>query len=178
MIDPNKEANLRPLSPGCTPNPSMDHPIMHRGWNIYKWTGWKGNTSIFEDADHVTNRFPVKCSECGKPFQAGDRFIETQATDNIFHFECSNSQIKGQMIGQWVAFKLGANKDHSDDQFAYAGVPGNQGPFNRGDAFLVIPQGLQEALYPDTPQEKLEQAREEGLVRLKAVIDEIENAAN
>lgn len=173
MIDPNDIPNMRPLSPKCTPHPLTGKPIRHNGWDIYKWTGWKGNTSIFEQKDYQIKKNKVKCTACGKLFQAGDRYIESQGTDDIFHFDCSDSPIKGQMIGQWLAVKNGVKEDRSDYKFAYASVPGSKGAYARGQSFDVIPIEAQSPLTPETPMETLEAAREDGLVRLKKYLDDV-----
>ena len=175
MIDPTREVNMSQLNFGCTPHPSMDNPIIHNGWEIYKWTGWKGNTAIFEAGDHLIEKVQAKCTSCGKLFQPGDRYIESQGIDDLFHFECSDSPTKGQIIGQWLAVKKGILEDRSDYKFAYASVPGSDGAYKKFQSFDVTPTGIQGPLTPETPIEILEAAREDGLVRLKKYLDDVES---
>jgi hypothetical protein len=164
--------NTRSLSPGCTPNPSQENPIRYKGWDIYKWTGWKGNTDIAGSGS-----WPVKsrklCAKCLQVIKAGDAFVFSQQVDDIFHFACSDNTIKGQIFGQWLAFKK-VTDDHNNWGFAYGSAPGFQGGYRPGDAFELKMLPGQVHLMVDSPQEAFEAAREEALRRLKEYIDSVE----
>lgn len=190
MINPTDNINTRPLGPGCTPNPTITDPIAyHYGWLIHRWTGWKAGYEIVEFSDI---RFLEKpCAKCGKHFNVGDRFVESQGTDLVFHFECSDYPLKDKILGQWVAVKKGDKEGElvteqigpfearirrvgCNDRFAYASVTGSQGKHEPFASFCVEPQEGQEWLTPETQQEILEAAREDGLRRLKQYIDDVE----
>lgn len=175
MGDMTNELNSRPLSPGCTPNPSMESPIMHHEWEIYRWTGWKGGAYILDRENFGNGENGIKCPACGIAFNPGDKVNMTQSNHNFFHFECSDDPFKERLIGQWLAVKRG--REIVDNKFAYASVPGGNSAYERGAYFDVdVAQG-QELLTPGTAQEILEAAREEGLIRLKKYIDDVESGA-
>jgi hypothetical protein len=166
--------NLRPLSKGCTPNGNKDgSPLeIYRGWVIRNWTGWKGNTCIIEDGDVLG---PVGCAICGKGFMPGDIVVSYSGSDDRDHINCSTNKLKGRIIGQWLAHKGTYGDQYA--RYAYASVPGGEGEYKRGANFIIEVQPGQIAYTPETAQEVLELAREDGLKRLKAAIDAIENAA-
>jgi hypothetical protein len=173
-----EDVNIRALSPGCTPHPSMDHPIRHNGWEIYKWTGWKGVTWVVPANSYILKK-PILCATCGLPFKAGEEVIETQGTDDIWHFACSDNPLKGKIVGQWLAVKKVTGPEGPNDaskyRFAYASTPGTHHAYERGDCFDVMPSEVQQLLSPEMPQEILEKAREDALLRLKKYIDDVES---
>ena len=163
--------NQRPLSNGRTPNGGYEGPPLeiYRGWSIDKWTGWKGNTAIIEITD---DRGPVGCAVCGKGFRPGDIVVTYSGTDDLEHINCSENELKGRIVGQWLAHK----GDPPNTRFAYASVPGTEGEYERGAWFDIKVKDGQLAYTPDTAQEILELAREDGYKRLKVAIDAIENS--
>jgi hypothetical protein len=182
MIEIVSEVNGRLLSPGCTPshgefiNPPGKYESVgdYRGWAIRGWTGWKGNTAIIEPSD--IKRLP-NCEVCGKHYSAGDKVVWYAQSDRVEHCNCSEHPIKGQIVGQWLAFKPGLSGSYEDAKYAVACVPGTAGAYKRGAEFDISVQPGQSPCTPDTPQDVLEAAREDGFVRLKKAIDAIEDAA-
>lgn len=172
------EIDARPLSPGCTPNPTSENPIFYKGWRIRQWTGWKGNRGLLT----YPNKKRLTCQVCNKQVRKNQFVYLAQNTDATKHFKCSGN--KGNVVGQWLAC-LGEwpNPEDSNEVraekvsklvFAYSSVPGVHGLYQRGGCFSIEPIRDQTHLFYDTPQEKLEAAREDGLKRLKSFIDEYE----
>jgi hypothetical protein len=169
MRDIAKGANERPLSSRCTPSHRDGQPVeIYRGWSIDKWTGWKGNTAAVVAGDEFR---AGGCTVCGRGFASGDLVVINAKTDEIDHLNCSDSLFKGKMVGQWLAHK----GEHPDSRMLYASVPGAEGEYIRGGTFDIGVQEGQIECTPETDPGVLECVREEGLQRLKALIDSIEN---
>lgn len=167
MINPNDYK----MSPLCTPNPKREDPIMHNGWEIFRWTGWKGRVDECDESQ--PSSIPISCSVCGKEIAVGDKYIVSQGSDNVDHYDCSTMENKDQIAGQWIATKV----IEGEYRFAYSSVTGGPGAYRPGKSFSVIPTDEQVMLTYDTPQGVLEAAREDGLVRLKRYIDDVESGA-
>lgn len=170
MKNITQAVNERPLSSWCTPNHEDGRLTdIYRGWAIRKWTGWKSNVGIVEPDD----QFPARgCSVCGKGFVPGDMVVLHLESDAIDHINCSNDENKGKMFGQWLAYK----GDYPYARMVYASVPGAEAEYSRGALFDLGLKPGQVDLTPETDPGVLEQAREDGLKRLKEVIDRIEDA--
>ncbi len=168
MRNIHDDINSRPMSSLCTPSPKRD-PIEYNGWEIWKWTGWKGNIGIVENGDFQEGKNGV-CPICLKEIKPGDLIYFGCYTDIVEHFDCYDDQIKGQFFGQWLAYK------DTDPKIplAYASAPGGEGVYRKGDLLNIGIYPGQKILTMESPQEDFETAREEALNRLKAWIDQYE----
>jgi hypothetical protein len=149
--------------PALTPNPSFEAPMGYRGWKIYCWTGWKGYRSTKEVGKDR------ECPVCHLPVKVGDLAYYKQGFDEELHYKCSGD--RGTIVGQWLAMK---GETMADARFLVSSVPGEEREFQKGEDFDVKAKEKQEELFYDTPLVTLEAAREEGLVRMRALIAKIE----
>lgn len=163
-------------SPGLTPNPSMDNPILHNNWKIYRWTGWKG---LGARGKFTSAKVKIICGKCGIKLKDGDDIFERQGWPDPTHYSCSGDD--GTVVGQWLAVKGEFPKSEDSDEerarkrretlFAYASCPGGTSAYERCEPFLIEPQEGQKKIYCYTPDEEKDDAREAGLLRLKEWID-------
>jgi hypothetical protein len=166
MINLTDKINLAPLGSNCTPCPSPENPIAYKGWKIWRWTGWKGCDFEIETSDNEDN-----CTACGKTVTVGEKAILRQSVRGIVHSDCSDDPLKGQIFGQWLAYK--GDYFGPDCQYAYASIPGGCGTYRKGDFFNIASPSQ---LYcHKTVKDELDYAREECLKKLKAYIDSVED---
>ena len=141
--------------------------IQHKGWTIWKWTGWKGSKGL---ADHNLG----ECHICNKPILDGHSICVEQAMPYT-HWTCKYPHNPiDRIMGQWLAQK--GESPHA--RYMYVNVdnthPGymDGGEYLRGDSFPISIGG--EAITEHTPDAVREIAKQLGLKRLKYLIGQIE----
>lgn len=152
--------------PETFPKIGLDCPWEYNGWKIWKWTGWKGNWF------RRSYKSPtVHCRECGNPIEMWDIVYMAMNLQGAWHAGCYPAY-QGTITGQWLALnwiKDLYDPDFKDTRYLYASVPGGEGEYHKGECFDIDPHGKLLTYFSDP--EELEEAKWEGLERLRAVID-------
>lgn len=119
------------------PQPSIDSPVRYRGWNIWRWTFWKGRWAVRVGPSRRPHWHDL-CALCAKWFEEGDLAVCEMEYDKVYHAWCH--PYRGQLYAQWCAEKHG--------NFAISSSCGYVGRYKRGASFPLRDTEL--TYYTDT----------------------------
>jgi hypothetical protein len=141
-------------------------PIIYRGWEIWKWTGWKGQKVKIEagfDGD--------PCHTCNREIHTGD-FVFRNFAAGDSHWTCVYPDNRPErLVAQWLAAKDRRAPNERHAAVMVGALAKFDCEYQRGQMFDIGEEMLVTEL---TPESEREQHFEEGLFRMYALIDRLE----
>jgi hypothetical protein len=144
-------------------------PLMvYRGWEIWKWTGWKGNKVIAAagiDDDET-------CSACGQPIKKDDVLFRDFMTEDR-HWTCVYPDNRPErLVGQWLAIKNRGTTKQRHAAVMVGGPVEGDCEYERGQMFNIGEEALVTEL---TPESERNQFIKDGLTRMYQLINRLED---
>lgn len=139
--------------------------IQYKGWDIWKWTGWKGNKTLATGMNE-------NCRICGNAIDVGAEIhIDYMHGVEEAHYSCVYpGNPPDRLVAQWLAMK----GEIRNERHLYVNVGGPadaEGEYDRGACFAIGDEPLVTELTPESEKEKLQI---DGLTRMFRLIDRIE----